>query len=389
MIQIERKENCFGCGACAEACPKECIRMEPDEEGFLYPKADKKICIDCGKCERVCAYNKRTGNEVRAVYAAMNEEKKIRSSSSSGGVFYRICKNIIEKGGAAFGCAWDEEMKARHICVEKEGDINKLQGSKYVQSNTLDSYRQVKEKLGTGRSVLFSGTPCQVAGLKNYLGKDYPRLFTVDVLCHGTPSPKILEEYKKGLEKKYGFKITGINLRDKKKSWKRLFTEIRFENGKRFYTFCGYDAYMSMFLNNMSQRPSCFACKFTTADRQGDITLGDFWGIGKYISKLDDDKGTSMVLVNTEKGEAIWNEIKDGFCFEKTDFSTAESGNRVLSEPPKKNKNRDAFYETFIAEGYEAAVEKWVDIPSKPKQIYYNFMRKGLDLYRFIFRKKY
>lgn len=388
-IELTKKSHCFGCGACSHACPKQCIVMKADEEGFLYPEINKELCVNCGKCITVCPYYNRAGNDIKSVYAAINKDDEIRKQSSSGGTFFEFCKSVIEDGGCVFGCAWDDNMTATHIKIESVDMLYRLQGSKYVQSYLGNVYPEVKEELLANRKVIFSGTPCQVAGLKNYLGKDYDNLFFVDVLCHGVPSPKALNEYQKIVEKKYGSKIVHMNVRDKKKSWHRLHTDIRFENGKQFYTFCGYDTYMSMFLTNMSQRPSCFECKFTSKSRQGDITLGDFWGIGIHISEMDDDKGTSMVAINTAKGALAWSQIRDKFKVVNSDFATAESGNKVLSEPPKKNPNRDKFYETFIAEGYEAAASKWVNIPSKPKQIYYDFMRKGLDFYRWLFNKKY
>lgn len=388
-IEITKKEHCFGCGACSQACPKQCIQMVSDEEGFLYPEIDTDTCINCGKCISVCPYYHREGKEIQDVYAAINYDKMVRSESSSGGTFYQICKKTIEDGGVVFGCAFDESMTAVHIKVNWIENIRRLQGSKYVQSYLGDTYKEVKKELTTGKSVVFSGTPCQVAGLKNYLGKDYDNLFLVDVLCHGVPSPKVLKAYQETIEAKYGSKITYMNVRDKKKSWHRLHTEIHFADGQQFYTFCGYDTYMSMFLTNISQRPSCFECKFTTKRRQGDITLGDFWGVGIHISEMDDDKGTSMVAVNTEKGTRMWNDIRKAFKVVKSDFATAESGNKVLSIPPKKNPKREGFYKTFVEEGYTAAAEKWIEIPSKPKQIYYDVMRKGLDFYRWLFKKKY
>ena len=389
VIEITKKEHCFGCGACSGVCPKQCIKMVPDEEGFLYPAVDKDMCINCGKCSGVCPYHNRRTNDIQKIYATINKKPKVRSQSSSGGTFYEICKVTLEDNGVVYGCAWDENMVAKHIRVTCLKDVGRLQGSKYVQSNLNDSFKQAKEDLLAGKKVVFSGTPCQIAGLKNYLGKDYSNLLLVDVLCHGTPSPKVLAEYIKSTENRFGSKIVNMNLRDKKKSWHRLYTNIEFENGKNYFVFCGYDTYMSMFLNNMSQRPSCFECKFTTATRQGDITLGDFWGIGKHIYDMDDDKGTSMVAINTEKGAKLWKHIHENFIVVESDFVTAESGNKVFTKPPKMNSNRDEFYKDFVEKGYDFATAKWAHIPSKPKQIYYDFMRKGLDFYRLIRHKKY
>lgn len=388
-IKLTKKEHCFGCGACSNTCPKKCIVMNSDEEGFLYPEINKELCVNCGKCISVCPYYNRVGNDIKKVYAAINTDDDIRRKSSSGGTFYELSKSVIQDGGCVFGCAWDDNMTAKHIKVESLDMLYRLQGSKYVQSCLDNVYYETKEELMSGRKVIFSGTPCQVSGLKNYLGKDYENLLLVDVLCHGVPSPKVLDEYESAVEKKYGSRIVHMNVRDKKKSWHRLHTDIRFENGKKLYTFCAYDTYMSMFLTDMSQRPSCFECKFTSKNRQGDITLGDFWGIGIHANEMDDDKGTSMVAVNTEKGSIFWNKIKDNFNLKEMSFEIAEAGNKVLSQPPKKNLHRDEFYKDFIKSGYVEATEKWVDIPSKPEQLYYDIMRKGLDFYRWLFGKKY
>lgn len=389
-IQITRKEHCFGCTACYSVCPKQCIIMTSDKEGFTYPEIDFSECINCGKCSSVCPYNNRNGNEIQEVYAAINQNSEVRSNSSSGGTFYNLCKLVLEEQkGVVYGCAWSDDMVARHYRAETMDEARKFQGSKYVQSNLGDTFNSVKKDLKQEKFVMYSGTPCQIAGLKNYLGKEYDNLLLIDVLCHGVPSPKVLKEYLTLREKKQNSKVVDMNLRDKKKSWHRLHTNIKFLNGSQHYVFCGYDTYMSLFLKNMGQRPSCFECKFTTGKRQGDITLGDFWGIGTCIYEMDDDKGTSMVAVNTDKGQYAWEKIKQDFIVRKADYKMAEAGNKVLSEPPKKHPNRDAFYRTFSDEGYEKAVEKWVEIPGKGKQLYYDIMRKGLDLYRTVRRIKY
>ncbi len=389
MIDLKNKVDCCGCGACAQSCPKKCIEMKPNAEGFLYPEIDKARCVDCHLCEKVCPMISRKENSVLSVYAAQNKNDEVRSQSSSGGVFRLICENILNQGGVVFGCAFDENIVAKHIAVEKIEDIQKLQSSKYVQSDIGDVYICAEEFLKQGRLVLFSGTPCQIAGLKNYLGKEYENLFTVDLLCHGVPSPGVFEDYIRGLESKYCKKITVFNFRDKRKSWKRLFVRAEFKNGKEYFKFCGYDSYLSMFLNNISQRPSCFKCPFATTNRQGDITLGDFWGIGRHIPEMDGNKGTSMVITNTQKGAEMWKQIRDNTRCVETNIDVAISGNRVLLEPPKKSPNRDRFYEMYINEGYEKAAEKYAQVPSIFGQMYYNMMRIALDIYRFIFKKTY
>lgn len=388
-IVIKKKDKCFGCTACAQSCPVSCIEMKEDEEGFLYPCVNKKQCVGCGKCISVCPYYNRKQNEISNIYAAINNDSNIRKNSSSGGTFYEIAKHVISNQGVVYGCAWDDSMVARHIRIDDLKDIIRLQGSKYVQSHLGDSYSKVKQDLINGTLVLFSGTPCQVAGLKNYLGNTYKNLILLDVLCHGVPSPKVLKDYVSLKEAKFDSKIIDMNLRDKKKSWHRLHTNIKFANGSNYFVFCEYDKYMSMFLKNISLRPSCFNCKFTTKTRQGDITLGDFWGIGKHIYDMDDDKGTSLVSINSMKGKEIWNVINQKFKFIETSFNVAEAGNTVLSLPTMKNKNRDDFYDLYAIKGYEIATNKYVSIPSKGKQKFYDFRRVVLDILRFILRKKY
>lgn len=388
-IKINRKDHCFGCSACAQSCPIQCITMKEDEEGFLYPSVDTSKCIGCSKCISVCPYNERKEHDIQSVYAAINKNEDVRKRSSSGGTFYEIAKKAIEKNGVVYGCAWDENMVARHIRVDSLDEIVRLQGSKYVQSQLDDTFVNVKKDLLNNTYVVFTGTPCQVSGLKNYLNKDYDNLLLIDVLCHGVPSPKVLREYIKEREQKFGSKIVNMNLRDKKKSWHRLHTNIEFKDGKNYFVFCGYDKYMSMFLNNTSLRPSCFNCKFTSKKRPGDITLGDFWGIGKHMFEMDDDKGTSMISVNTDKGRTVWDEIKNNFTVKEATYEIAESGNKVLSTPTVKNVNRDNFYDMFVKEGYKASTDKYVFIPSIAKQRYYDFRRIVLDFVRFVLKKKY
>ena len=272
-IEVNRREKCSGCTACSQSCPKKCITMQADDEGFVYPVVNNEICIECGKCKLVCpVLNHEYGNKPLQVLAEKNKNEHIRSTSSSGGVFYELAKQFIEKGGVVFGCALDQFMVARHVCVENVTYLDKLKSSKYVQSDMGNTMSEIKERLLAGQKVLFSGTPCQVAGLHNYLGRDYENLFLIDVLCHGVPSPKLFSDYLDYLSKQYDdAKPISVNFRNKQRGWKRLYMEVRFDNGKRHYIYSGYDRYEGMFLNNMSLRPSCYECKFTTTERYGDI----------------------------------------------------------------------------------------------------------------------
>ncbi|MDO5397158.1 MAG: Coenzyme F420 hydrogenase/dehydrogenase, beta subunit C-terminal domain [bacterium] len=390
MIKIKDKSQCCGCGSCMSSCPKQCIRMKTDSEGFAYPEVDTGQCISCGKCIKVCPIkNRDENNKVQKVYAVKNKNEKTRSTSSSGGTFFELAKYVIENGGTVFGCAMSKELVAQHIAVTTISELEALKSSKYVQSDVGNTYSQAKELLENGKLVLYSGTPCQIAGLKNYLGKCYDNLILIDVLCHGTPSPGMFKDYIALIEKRFDSKPISINFRSKEKSWKRLYIDVHFEDGRRYFTFCGYDQYLSMFLNNMSLRPSCYECKFTTEHRQGDITLGDFWGIGKKYPERDDDKGISLVLINTDKGVDLFDGISSKLEIFESDFETAAAGQRTLSAPTIKNTNRDDFYKEYSENGIESALNKFVKIPSKPVQVYYAVMRWGLDLVRKILKKGY
>ena len=390
MIQIHNKKDCSGCGACANICPKNCISMERDEMGFAYPVVDADSCINCGRCEVVCPIlNPAKENNPKAVIGAKNRDEAVRSTSSSGGTFFELAKATISRGGIVYGCALDENLVARHIGVEAVEGLSALKGSKYVQSDVGTTYREVKKHLTDGREVLYSGTPCQIAGLKNYLGKEYGNLLLVDVLCHGVPSPGVFEDYLGYLADKFGSKPVAVNFRNKEKSWKRLYFEVKFENGKRYFTFCGYDRYMSMFLNNISLRPSCYDCRFTTVNRQGDITLGDFWGIGRKYPERDDDKGISLIIVNTEKGERTYGEIATRLDAFESDIDTAKAGQLILYASVKKHSRYDEFFRLYEEKGIKEAVETTVYIPGKIKQKYYMLKRFALDIATKILKKGY
>lgn len=390
-INIIRSEQCTGCTACECVCPKKCVSMKQDSEGFVYPKVNMSLCINCGRCSSVCpVINNEGGNKPQTVLAEKNKNEAIRKTSSSGGVFYEIASEIIKNGGIVLGCALDDNMVARHIAVDSIKGLERLKSSKYVQSDMGEIYCKVKKYIVAGRRVLFSGTPCQCAGLRNYLGRDYDNLIVVDVLCHGVPSPKLFADYLEYISKQYGGgKPISVNFRNKQKGWKRLYMEIRFDNGKRHYTYSGYDRYEGMFLNNLSLRPSCYECKFTKAERFGDITLGDFWGIGKKYPEWDDDKGISVVMINTKKGECIWQSVTDKFTGRIESFDLAKEGQRTLYAPTRKNPKRDEFYKIYAEQGCKAALEKYTSVPSASIRTYYAVMRWGLDIVRKILRRGY
>ena len=301
MLRITEKGNCCGCAACVWACPKRCIRLVGDEEGFLYPTVDETKCVECGKCLKVCPM--RQASESKApvgVYAAANPDEEVRLKSSSGGVFSLLAEYVIKQGGVVFGAAFNERLEVVHLYAETMEGLAAFRGSKYVQSRIGTSYQDAESFLKSGRKVLFSCTPCQIAGLKSYLGKEYPCLLTVDFVCHGVPSPGIFKEYLEAQPSP----VTWVNFRDKRSGWKNFSITLETSAGEKSEVFYN-DEYMQGFLSNVFLRPSCYRCRFRTGRSGSDITLGDFWGIDKLRPEIDDDKGLSLVIANNKDADSL------------------------------------------------------------------------------------
>lgn len=318
MINIQRKEKCCGCSACVNICPLHCIEMKEDEEGFLYPSVNEVTCVDCKMCEKVCPVlnGKQTPNEVmEEAYAAYAKDDDIREKSSSGGIFSVIANEILKNGGVVFGAAFDKDFSVKHMVIKNIEDLDLLRGSKYLQSRIEDTYQQTKAFLENGRTVLYSGVACQIAGLKNYLGKEYKNLYTVDVLCHGVPSPKLWKKYVNYQEKMHKGKVVQAMFRHKKYGWKLFAVRLGFSNEMVYEKKHVEDIFMKLFLRNICLRPSCHSCEFKQLERPSDITLGDCWGIGKIMPEMDDDKGTSIILVHSKKGQDLLRKIKSDLLF--------------------------------------------------------------------------
>jgi len=305
MIRIHDKSQCCGCSACASVCPKQCITMEEDNEGFLYPKADEQTCVNCGLCEKVCnelrPYDKR---EPVQVLAAVNKNEEVRLKSSSGGIFYILAEKMIKDGGVVFGARFDENWQVVIDYAEDIKGIEAFMGSKYVQARVANAYKDVKRFLAEGREVLFSGTPCQVAGLHKFLRKPYDNLLTVDFICHGTPSPKVWRIYLEEVIKEVK-RISSVEFRNKEKGWKNFIFNLRYnEKDKTISMLSPFSKnhYMKAFLQDIILRPSCYDCKAKGCSSQSDVTIADFWGIENVFPDMDDDKGTGLVIVNTDKG---------------------------------------------------------------------------------------
>ena len=344
MIELVRKSDCCGCSACANVCPRGCISMQADSEGFLYPVVNEEACIDCGLCEQVCPLRyKPQQHDLLAVYGAKNKNNAVRFASSSGGIFSLAAEIVLAQGGVVFGAALDENLQVRHIKIENIDELAKLRGSKYVQSVLANCFMQARRLLRTGRQVLFSGTPCQIAGLKKYLVKDYTNLWTIDVVCHGVPSPKVYQKHLRELSAQAGEPVTAVRFRDKGKGWKNgetlfLTEHQRMGNSKR------QEPYMRLFLNNISIRPSCEQCAFNNRRSQADITIADYWGIDKQFPEFDDDKGVTLVLINSSKGMELFEQIKNKAELLKTDFAKGAEYNLAVAQSLPLHPQREIFF---------------------------------------------
>lgn len=340
---LEIKDKCNGCRACYSVCPKGAITMQEDKEGFLAPIINEEKCVNCGLCEKVCkSFYDKNYTEPKC-YAVMAEDLIRLSGSSSGAVFPVIAKKIIEKGGYVCGAAYNKNWEVEHIIINDLSDLDKLRGSKYVQSNIGECQKQIKVLLEDNKFVFFTGTPCQVGGLRNFLNKDYPNLLCADIICHGTPSPKVLRKYlDENFDKE---RIASINHRSKIMEWENLYTTIDFSNKELLSEKSHENPYLRAFLYNLSIRKSCFDCKYQTFPRQGDITMGDFWGVSDYNPEYNDKLGTSVLLINNQKAEKFISEIKNSFkLFKETPLEAALKMNPNLTKSTKPHKNRDLFF---------------------------------------------
>lgn len=333
MLQITSKKDCCGCNACSEVCPKHCIEMTFDSKGFLYPKIDANNCIECGLCEKVCPMiEKNTAvNFPVAAYAGRNKDMKQYLSSSSGGAAFVMSSHILEKGGVVYGCC-SEGVTVRHIRVSHPSELGKLQGSKYVQSDVRGIFRQVKHDLVSGTPVLFIGTPCQVAGLKNFVRTVPDHLYLVDLICHGVPSQQMLQDHIDSIIG--GHQIDHIAFRKGNDILLSL-SGKDFEYEVNVWNEPYKDMYIRGFIDGLTYRPGCYACPFAKAERCSDITIGDFWGF-KGATEIEKKNGLSVIIPSTEKGMAILKEVSDSIYMEESSVTDAVNGNTQLRKPTHK-----------------------------------------------------
>lgn len=350
MVKIEDKSKCVGCGACFQICSHKALSMQSDEEGFLYPVVENPLeCVNCGLCERVCPISNSVvpSGEVLKVYAGYAKDDFLRECSSSGGLFGVLAKEIIIRGGVVFGATIGKSQDVFHTSVERMDDLPRLQGSKYVQSNTCHVYDEVRTLLKNGRKVLFSGTACQIAGLNSFLGKKYNNLYTVDVLCHGVPSPKVWRKYIDWQEKTHGATVKQTYLRRKNLGWKRYSVELQFSDSTEYKSVYNHDTFMRLFLSNICLRPSCYECKFKSMIRPSDITLGDAWGIERIIPEFDDDRGTSVVVIHSNKGRRLIEEIQEKITIKELELDKAIPRNADSRKSVQMHPNRKKFFRSL------------------------------------------
>jgi coenzyme F420-reducing hydrogenase beta subunit len=342
----DEKINCSGCGACEQICPRRSIVMKADPEGFQYPIVDQESCNECGLCQRICPIANNWKNRLifdqPDVYAARHKTENTRSRCASGGTFPALAHEILRQGGIVFGAAFDDNFQLRHIDVKTETKLYSLLGSKYVQSIIGDTYQKAKQALKNGKQVLFTGTPCQIAGLNSFLQRDYENLISCDLFCHGVPSPKVFQKYMESLEQRHHAKIIQYKFRSKIYGWRSYGIQITFSTGEVLNKTNQQDPYTLGFLENLYLRPICSICPFTTLHRPGDITIGDFWGIEKYMPELDDNKGISAILVNTPKGRRLFEDIQNEMLTRPSDVSQVLQ--QSLVSPSIPSSQRAAFF---------------------------------------------
>ena len=342
MVTITEKKNCCGCSACVSACPKGCISMDRDGEGFFYPRVDEEKCVSCGLCEKVCPvlHSPAAPEGEPKAYAAFGSPED-RKGSSSGGIFVGLARQVLEQGGLVFGAAMGENQEyAEHVGIDSLAELPKLQGSKYLQSRVGACFRQAKQALDAGRAVLFTGTPCQIEGLKNFLGRDYENLLTADVICHGVPSEKLWQKYLEYQQRRCGSRVVNVRFRDKRQGWKSFSMVLTFENGRQYAKKLYFDLFLQLFLQDLCLRPSCYACPSRKKHRVSDITLGDFWGCDRVCPEMDDDTGLSLVLVHSEKGQRAFDALS--LNGKPVPLDQALTANKAVIQSPKVPENREA-----------------------------------------------
>lgn len=350
------KKFCSGCGTCSLSCKLNAIEMKTDSEGFLYPHINQELCANCGKCREICPFVKENKNELTPqVYAAKNSSNETRKNSASGGIFTLLSDYVLKQNGVVYGAVFGDDMQVVHIRGMDGEKRDAMRGSKYVQSRLDDIFKQVEQDVKENRNVLFSGTPCQVAGLKAYLGKDYTNLFLCDIVCHGVTSPKIFQEYLSYIEQKHHSKVTEMCFRDKEQGWSNQKWKMTLQSGETLKDNKEVNIYKHLYYSHVIHRPSCHECPYTSTIRQGDISVGDFWGIDNSLPEFKDELGVNVLFVNTKKGAYIFEQIKSDMEYKISNLKDCLQPQ--LQYPTEKSEEREMFWKKYDKRGFSGIIK--------------------------------
>lgn len=357
MINVSQKIDCCGCSACMSVCPRNAIAMCEDEQGFVYPKVNAEACVECGLCEKVCPISYRKNLQIQpniiSVIAARAKKTEDLKKSSSGGIFGVLVQHVISQNGVVFGACYDQSMLVKHSFATTMTDCEKFYGSKYVQSDINGTFTQTKSFLNQGKTVLFSGTPCQIEGLNLFLRKKYDNLITVDLGCHAAPSPKLFRDYVDYINTKFNKTLLSINMREKERlGWTAARScSLMFNDGTKIIDPPKTFKWRTLFFSRMIDRPSCYYCKFSNINRPGDFTLADFWDRKKTHPELEFSGGTSSVFINTEKAQRVFDCIKADLDY--WDISIDDAMQQCFQEPTWISPKKDAFWTYYSKNGFK------------------------------------
>jgi coenzyme F420-reducing hydrogenase beta subunit len=385
MIQLPDQKLCCACGACLQACPVKCITFIHDAEGFEYPSVNQAICTKCGRCEQVCPVLKPyESQETLSAYGVINTDKKVRLESSSGGVFHVLANEVLRDGGIVVGAMFNENFTLRHQCITDSSMLQHLCGSKYIQSSNTQAFCQVRDYLKQNKKVLFTGTPCQVAGLRRFLGQDYPTLLTADFFCHGVPSPKVWQRFLDEVlaQKNLSYEdVASISFRNKDKGWREYQFVMKLKSGQQVAISHRRNAYQRAFDENLTLRPSCYNCPARAGRSHSDLTLADFWDVARVRPDIDDNKGVSLVLFNTQRGKEALNH--DGLICFNTDVEEALRHNSAFrAEHSIPHPQRTHFFEQLSSAASVAAlIEQSLYLPLRQR------LTKELSLRIYLFKQ--
>ena len=377
MISISDKVNCCGCNACGDVCAHHAIAFKTDNEGFWYPQVSKDLCVECGLCDMVCPMLREAEHIVRydepRVFAAYNKDEGVRIDSTSGGIHSVLANKMYERHSYVGGAVYNEDHSCSQIIDDNPARLPEIRSSKYLQSNASGVYRQIREKLRHGDNVFFCACPCQIKALYNFLGnKEYDNLVTCDFICRGVNSPKVFLKYMEMLERQFQSKAVKIKFKAKQWGWHNFSMRVNFANGKEYCKDRYHDLFFIGYLQEGNfTRPSCYSCPFKGFPQKADITLADFWGIENLDMTMDQDKGTSMVMVNSDKGMSLFESIKDSIVWKEFTMRDARIGNPAMEQSlSPASSNRDAFFDALDKQPFEEVAKRFFPpVPTKINQV--------------------